>query len=82
VKQHLILAVMPTLLVACDQHASVATTEKVVVQTAVAAKPPASKEKKMKDLTIIVYPPGTKSLGTKIPPPLPSGHQAMSPAKQ
>lgn len=74
---------MPVLLAACGKSTSVTTTEKVVVKTVVATKPPARKEKKMENLTIIVYPPGTRSTATSHPiPPLPSAHQTMAPAKQ
>lgn len=82
-KNHLILAVMPVLLAACGKSAVVTTTEKVAVKTVVAAMPPADKEKKMENLAIIVYPPGTRGSAFSHPiPPLPSAHQTMSPAKQ
>ncbi|HBJ87977.1 MAG: hypothetical protein Q8M07_22560 [Prosthecobacter sp.] len=82
-KTYLILAVMPVLLAACGKSAVVTTTEKVVVETVVAAKPSARKEKKMENLSIIVYPPGTRGTAISHPiPPLPSAHQTMSPAKQ
>jgi hypothetical protein len=82
VKTYLILAVMPVLLAACGKRASDTTTEEVIVKTVVAARPSASKEKKQKDLTIIVYPPGTRSTTSHPIPPLPSVHQTMAPAKQ
>lgn len=80
---HLILAVIPALLAACGKSAVVTTTEQVAVKTVVVAKPSARKEKKMENLTIIVYPPGTRGTATNHPiPPLPSAHQTMAPAKQ
>ncbi len=82
-KIHLILVVMPVLLAACGKSAAVTTMEKVAVKDVVAAMPTARKEKKMENLVIIVYPPGTRGTAFSHPiPPLPSAHQTMSRAKQ
>ncbi len=81
-KNHLILAVLPVLLAACGKSAVVTTTEQVAVKTVVVAKPSARKEKKMENLTIIVYPPGTRGTASHPIPPLPSAHLTRSPAKQ
>lgn len=82
VKNHFILAVMSVLLAACGKSTSVTVTEKVVAKTVVAGKAPVRKEKKKENLTIIVYPPGTRNTATSPPiPPLPSVHQTMAPAK-
>lgn len=81
-KIHLILAVMPVLLAACGKSV-ITTMEKVVVKTVGASTPTARKEKKMENLVIIVYPPGTRGTTISHPiPPLPSAYQTMSPAKQ
>lgn len=71
---------MPLLLAACGKSAVVTTAEKVTI---VATRLPASKEKKKENLTIIVYPPGTRGTAANHPiPPLPSTHLTRSPGKQ
>ena len=67
---------MPVLLAACGKSAVVTTMEKEVVKTVVASKPTARKEKKMENLVIIAYPPGTRGTAISHPiPPLPSEKQ-------
>ena len=70
-KTPILLAASAAFLIACDGRVNTSIAEKTVEPAPTVVSTPARKKKKLADMTIIIYPPGTTSTADIQPLPLP-----------